>query len=53
MCPVVKMPLLDLPNELLLFVAGSSRCGSGINALARTNRRLYCLLGAHSYQNYT
>ena len=44
------MSLLDLPNELLLSIADSLRCESGINAFACTNRRLYCLLDAYLYQ---
>lgn len=45
------MFLLDLPNELLLSVADTLRCENSINALARTNRQLYCLLDAflHEY----
>ncbi|KAH8757099.1 putative ankyrin repeat-containing protein, partial [Hyaloscypha finlandica] len=44
------MSLLDLPNELLLSIAESLRCESGINAFARTNSQLYCLLNAYLYQ---
>ena len=46
------MSLLDLPNELLLSIAGSLRCGSGINAFVRMNCRLCCLLDAYLYQYY-
>jgi hypothetical protein len=41
------MSLLDLPNELLLSIAGSLRCVSGIRALVCANRRLYVLLNAY------
>jgi ankyrin repeat protein len=44
------MSLLDLPNELLLSIAESLRCESGINAFARTNSQLYCLLNTFLYQ---
>lgn len=44
------MSLHDLPNELLLSVADNLRCASGINAFARTNCRLYCLLNGYLYQ---
>lgn len=46
------MSLLDLPNELLLSIAGNLRCESGINALVCTNHRLYCVLDAYLYQYY-
>lgn len=46
------MSLLDLPNELLLSVAGRLRCLNAINVLACTNRRLYILLNAFLYEYY-
>ncbi|KAI7969504.1 hypothetical protein EIK77_005134 [Talaromyces pinophilus] len=44
------MPLLALPNELLLAVARWLDLERDINALARTNRRLYLLLNSHLYR---
>jgi len=46
----MSLTLLDLPNELLLSIADSLRCECGINAFARTNRQLYCLLNVYLYQ---
>lgn len=47
---IARMSLLDLLNELLLSIAESLRCESGINAFARTNGQLYCLLNMFLYQ---
>jgi ankyrin repeat protein len=43
------MSLLGLPNEILLLVTLSHELEADINALARTNRRLYSLLNLHLY----
>ena len=45
------MPLLNLPNELLLYVADNLRTERNINAFARTSRRLYNLLNTYLYRH--
>jgi ankyrin repeat protein len=45
------MPLLDLANELLQFVAENLELERDINAFTQTNRRLYNLLNTYLYSN--
>src|SRR4051812_37577297 len=40
----LSMPLLDLPNELLQNISENLKLERDINALTRTNRRLYSRL---------
>jgi hypothetical protein len=44
------MPLLDLPNELLLKISENLESKRDINAIAQANRRLYCLLDSSLYR---
>jgi ankyrin repeat protein len=44
------MPLLDLPNELLLKISENLEAEKDINATAQANRRLYCLLDSYLYR---
>ncbi|KAF1934713.1 ankyrin, partial [Clathrospora elynae] len=44
------MPLLDLPNELLLKISENLESERDINAIAQANRRLYCLLDSYLYR---
>jgi hypothetical protein len=43
------MPLLDLVNELLLFVAEILSTLSDLNAFVQTSQRLYFLLNYYLY----
>jgi ankyrin repeat protein len=43
------MPLLNLPNKLLRDISGNLESERDINAIAQTNRRLYCLLDSYLY----
>lgn len=45
-----EMPLLALPNELLLGLSEQLQSERDLNAFAQTNARLYCLLNAHLYR---
>ena len=45
------MPLLDLANELLQFIAENLELERDINAFTQTNRRLYNLLNTYLYSN--
>src|SRR5215471_11001091 len=45
------MSLLDLPNELLLYIAEYLELESDINALTRTTRRLHGLLNVSLYRH--
>lgn len=47
----LRISLLDLPNELLLWIAGNLKQRRQLNAFARTNRRLYSLLNAYLYRH--
>ncbi|KAJ5294455.1 hypothetical protein PENANT_c006G06987 [Penicillium antarcticum] len=45
------MPLLDLPNELLLAIANPLDSEGDINALVQTNRHFHSLLNSHLYKH--
>jgi ankyrin repeat protein len=45
------MALLDLPNELLQYISENLKFERDINALTRTNRRLYILLNPYLYRH--
>ena len=44
------MPLLNLPNELLLKISENLESERDINAIAQANCRLYCLLDSYLYR---
>lgn len=44
------MPLLNLPNEIILMIAESLEAECEINALVQTNRHLYALLNLYLYR---
>jgi ankyrin repeat protein len=44
------MPLLDLPNELLVCFSEQLESEKDLNAFARANGRLYCLLNTYLYR---
>ncbi|KAH6867608.1 ankyrin repeat-containing domain protein [Thelonectria olida] len=46
------MLLLDLSNELLIYIAETLELERDISALARTNARLYNLLSGYLYENH-
>jgi ankyrin repeat protein len=45
------MPLLELPNELLLYIAQSLHSERDINAFSRANQRLHHLLEGYRYRH--